>query len=148
MKEEEKIDVLLVEDSTQDVELMSYALGTTGSSLKVLHLRDGVEALRFIFSKRSHREKKAQQALKVILLDLKLPKVDGLEVLRKIRADESTKMIPVVMFSCSRQLVDVEEAYQLGVNSYVVKPVEFDKYIKTVSAISSYWSSVNQNFVA
>src|SRR5688572_9678741 len=120
MKEEENIDVLLVEDSAQDVELMSFALGTTGNSLKFLHLRDGVEALRFIFSKRSHREKKAQQALKVILLDLKLPKVDGLDVLRKIRADESTKMIPVVMFSCSRQLVDVEEAYQLGVNSYVV----------------------------
>jgi two-component system, response regulator len=145
MKDEENIDVLLVEDSPEDVELTSYALG---NSLKFLHLRDGVEALRFIFAKRPHREKKAQQELKVILLDLKLPKVDGLEVLRKIRADESTKMIPVVIFSSSKQRVDVAEAYSLGVNSYVVKPVDFDQYVQTVSAISSYWSSVNQNFMA
>lgn len=148
MKQEENFDVLLVEDSQEDVELTSYALGTNGSSLKFLHLRDGIEALRFIFAKRPPGQKKSRQALKVILLDLKLPKVGGLDVLRKIRADESTRLIPVVMFSCSMHSVDVAEAYHLGVNSYVVKPTEFDKYIQKVSAISSYWSSVNQNVMA
>jgi len=148
MKEEENIDVLLVEDSQEDIELTSFALGSSGNGLKYLHLRDGVAALRFIFSKQPLRQKRARQALKVILLDLKLPKVNGLEVLRKIRADESTKMIPVVMFSSSMQRMDVAEAYSLGVNSYVVKPIEFDKYVQKVSAISSYWSAVNQNIIA
>lgn len=147
MTTDETFDVLLVEDSTADLELTRFALTNT-CGLKFMHLRDGVEALRFIFSKRTGLEKRLQQSLKLILLDLKLPKVDGLDVLRKIRADESTRMIPVVMFSSSVQRVDLEEAYNLGVNSYVVKPAEFDKYVKTVSAISSYWSSVNQNFIA
>lgn len=145
MKEDEAVDVLLVEDSMEDLELTTYALTST-SGLKFLHLRDGVDALRFIFSKRSIREKKVQLALKLILLDIKLPKVDGLDVLRKIRADESTRMIPVVMFSSSRQRVDVAEAYNLGANSYVVKPLGFDQYVKAVTAISSYWSSINQGF--
>ena len=147
MTTDETFDVLLVEDSAEDIELTRYALTTT-CGLKFMHLRDGVEALRFIFSKRSGLEKRLQQSLKLILLDLKLPKVDGLDVLRKIRADESTRMIPVVMFSSSVQHVDVQEAYKLGVNSYVVKPQEFDKYVQAVSAISSYWSSVNKNFIA
>lgn len=147
MKTAEKIDVLLVEDSLEDVELTAYALAAHGTNLKYLHLRDGVEALRYIFSKRSHSEKKAQLELKVILLDLKLPKVDGLEVLRKIRADESTRSIPVVMFSSSSHTGDMAEAYQLGANSYVVKPPAFDKYVQTVSAISAYWSTVNQRLL-
>lgn len=146
MTTEEAFDVLLVEDSSQDYELTTYAL-TSSCSLRFLHLRDGVEALRYIFSKRSGLEKRLQQSLKLIMLDLKLPKVDGLDVLRKIRADETTRMIPVVMFSSSVQRVDVAQAYHLGVNSYVVKPVEFDKYVQAVSAISSYWSSINQNFI-
>ncbi len=148
MKVEENVDVLLIEDSLEDLELTTYVLGVTSNHLRFLHLRDGIEALRFIFSKRTYSEKRAQQALQLILLDLKLPKVDGLDVLRKIRADESTRMIPVVMFSSSNQKVDIAEAYSRGVNSYVVKPVDFDKYVQTVSAISSYWSSVNQNFIA
>jgi two-component system response regulator len=147
MTTDETFDVLLVEDSAADLELTRFAL-TNACGLRFMHLRDGVEALRFIFSKRTGLEKRLQQSLKLILLDLRLPKVDGLDVLRKIRADESTRMIPVVMFSSSAQRVDLEEAYNLGVNSYVVKPVEFDKYVETVSAISSYWSSVNQNLIA
>jgi two-component system response regulator len=147
MTTDESFDVLLVEDSAEDIELTRYALTST-SGLKFMHLRDGVEALRFIFSKRSGLEKRLHQSIKLIMLDLKLPKVDGLDVLRKIRADESTRMIPVVMFSSSVQRVDVQEAYNLGVNSYVVKPQEFDKYVEAVSAISSYWSSVNKNFIA
>jgi len=140
-------DVLLIDDSSEDLELTSFAL-TNSSGLKFLRLRDGLEALRYIFSKRSGLEKRIQQSLKLVLLDLKLPKVDGMDILRKIRADESTRMIPVVMFSSSTQRVDVAEAYNLGVNSYVVKPVEYEKYVQAVSAISSYWSSVNQNVVA
>jgi two-component system, response regulator len=147
MTTDETVDVLLVEDSAEDLELTSYAL-TTACGLKFVHLRDGVEALRYIFARRSGLEKRVRQTLKLILLDLKLPKVDGMDVLRKIRADESTRMIPVVMFSSSMQKIDVEAAYHLGVNSYVVKPLEFDKYVRAVSAISSYWSSVNQNLIA
>jgi two-component system response regulator len=142
MKEDEAVDVLLVEDSMEDLELTTFALNATGG-LKFMHLRDGVDALRFIFSKCTSREKKARLALKLILLDVKLPKVDGLDVLRKIRADDSTRLIPVVMFSSSNQPVDVNEAYSLGANSYVVKPLGFDQYVKAVTAISSYWSSVN-----
>jgi two-component system response regulator len=144
MKEDELFDILLVEDSSEDLELTIHALSHT-CGLKFLHLRDGVEALRFFFSKGSSRVKRAHQSLKLIMLDLKLPKVDGLELLRKLRADESTRMIPVVMFSSSKQVMDVAEAYNLGVNSYVVKPLDFDKYVKAVGAISSYWSNVNQN---
>lgn len=147
MTTDEPFDVLLVDDSTEDLELTSFVL-TTSCGLKFVRLRDGMEALRFIFSKRSSFEKKLQQSLKLILLDLKLPKVDGLDILRKIRADESTRMIPVVMFSSSVQKVDVAEAYSLGANSYVVKPMDFEKYVHAVSAISSYWSSVNQNVIA
>lgn len=137
-------DVLLVEDNPDDTELTRHALIEGNKTLHLLHLKDGVEALNFIFSKKSYENQKVQNELKLVLLDLKLPKLDGLEVLRKIREDERTRTLPVVILTSSREKRDIAEAYKLGVNSYVVKPVGFDSYVKTISSIAFYWSLVNE----
>lgn len=137
-------DVLLVEDNPDDTELTTHALIEGNKSLHLLHLKDGVEALNFIFSKKSYENRKVQNELKLVLLDLKLPKLDGLEVLRKIREDERTRTLPVVILTSSREKRDITEAYKLGVNSYVVKPVGFDNYVKTISSLAFYWSVVNE----
>jgi|SRR6478609_2764695 len=137
-------DVLLVEDNPDDTELTTHALIEGNKSLHLLHLKDGVEALNFIFSKKSYENHKVQNELKLVLLDLKLPKLDGLEVLRKIREDERTRTLPVVILTSSREKRDITEAYKLGVNSYVVKPVGFDNYVKTISSLAFYWSVVNE----
>jgi CheY-like chemotaxis protein len=143
-KEELLIDVLLVEDNPDDSELTIHAIKEGNNDIHLLHLKDGVEALNFIFAKRSFENQKVQNALKLVLLDLKLPRLDGLEVLRKIRADERTKSLPIVILTSSREKRDILEAYNLGVNSYVVKPVGFDNYVKTISALAYYWSTVNE----
>ena len=140
----ELIDVLLVEDNPDDTELTIHALTEGNKSLHLLHLKDGVEALDFIFAKRSFDKQKIQNELKLVLLDLKLPKLDGLEVLRKIRENERTRTLPVVILTSSREKRDILEAYKLGVNSYVVKPVGFDNYVKTISSLAFYWSLVNE----
>ena len=138
------IDVLLVEDNPDDTELTIHALTEGNKALHLLHLKDGVEALEFIFAKRSLEKQKIQNDLKLVLLDLKLPKLDGLEVLRKIREDERTRTLPVVILTSSRERRDIAEAYKLGVNSYVVKPVGYDNYVKTISSLAFYWSLVNE----
>ena len=143
-KEISMIDVLLVEDNPDDTELTQHAISEGNNGLHLLHLKDGVEALNFIFAKRSYENQKIQNELKLVLLDLKLPRLDGLEVLRKIREDERTKTLPVVILTSSREKRDIAEAYKLGVNSYVVKPVTFDSYVKTISSISHYWSLINE----
>jgi two-component system response regulator len=137
-------DVLLVEDNPDDTELTTHALVEGNKAIHLLHLKDGVEALNFIFSKKSYINQKIQNELKLVLLDLKLPKLDGLEVLRKIREDERTRTLPVVILTSSREKRDITEAYKLGVNSYVVKPVGFDNYVKTISSLAFYWSVVNE----
>src|SRR5438045_3408512 len=144
MKDDEVFDVLIVYDSSEKLGV-TLRRQPNAHGLKFLHLHDGVEVLRYFFSKTSGRVMKAHQSLKLILLDLKSPNTEGLDLLRKIRANEATRMIPVVMFSSSKLLMDVAEAYDLGVNSYVVKPQEHDRYVKAVADISSYWSCVNQN---
>ena len=144
MKDDEAFDILIVEDGSEDLGHTLHRMPNS-QGLKFLHLHDGVEALRYFFSKTSGRVMRAHQSLKLILLDLKFPQTEGLDLLRKIRTNESTRIIPVVMFSPSKLLMDVEEAYNLGANSYVVKPKDFDKYVKAVQDISSYWSCVNQN---
>lgn len=141
MEREKKVDVLLVEDSLDDSELTGYALEIGNDRVHFLHLKDGVEAINFIFPEEGNR---IPSNLSLILLDLKLPKLDGLEVLKRIRSDERTRNIPVVILSSSNEVKDIKEAYTNGVNSYVVKPVEYEKYISTVSAISAYWSRVNR----
>jgi len=138
------IDVLLVEDNPDDAELTIHALKEGNKDIHLLHLKDGVEALNFIFAKKAFQNQKIQNDLKLVLLDLKLPRLDGLEVLRKIRSDERTKSLPVVILTSSRERRDIAEAYELAVNSYVVKPVGFDNYMKTISTITYYWSLVNE----
>jgi len=143
MKNDDPIDILLVEDNPDDTELTTHALSEGNNGLNLHHLKDGVEALNFIFDKRNHEEKSLNN-IKLILLDLKLPKMDGLEVLRKIREDERTRSLPVVILTSSREKRDITEAYKLGVNSYVVKPVGFDNYKKTLSTLAFYWGVVNE----
>lgn len=143
-KEESLIDVLLVEDNPDDTELTIHALSEGNINMRLLHLKDGVEALNFLFAKKSYKNQKVQNELKLVLLDLKLPRLDGLEVLRKIREEEKTKTLPVVILTSSREKRDIMEAYKLGVNSYVVKPVGFDNYVKIISTLAFYWSFVNE----
>ena len=143
-EKEDVVDVLLVEDNPDDTELTIHALAEGNKTIRLLHLKDGVEALNFIFARKSYENKKIQNDLKLVLLDLKLPRLDGLDVLRKIREDERTKTLPVVILTSSREKRDIAEAYRLGVNSYVVKPVGFDSFIKTVSTLAHYWGVINE----
>jgi CheY-like chemotaxis protein len=142
--EKEPIDILLVEDNPDDSELTTHALVEGNGAIHLMHLKDGVEALNYIFAKRTYDKQKIQNNLRLVLLDLKLPRMDGLEVLRKIREDERTRTLPVVILTSSREKRDIAEAYKLGVNSYVVKPVGFDNYVKTISSLAMYWSVVNE----
>jgi len=136
MNNPEALDILLVEDNPNDAELAQRALKKTNLGPRLVLSRDGAEALDYLFSDRPKP--------KVIFLDLKTPKIDGMEVLRRIRADERTKGIPVVVLTSSQEERDITESYKLGVNSYVVKPVEFDKFYKTVSDLGTYWLVLNK----
>jgi len=138
------VEILLVEDNPQHVELTLRALRKYNLANHVLVAKDGAEALEFIFATGAYRERRIENGPKVILLDLKLPKVDGLEVLRRIKSDERTKTIPVVVVTTSEQEPDVVESYKLGVNSYIVKPVSFDKFVQAVSELGFYWMLLNQ----
>jgi two-component system response regulator len=137
------VEVLLVEDNPNDVELTLRALKKHNLANKVQVVMDGEEALEFIFATGRFAGKAADN-LKVILLDLKLPKVSGLEVLQQLKADDRTKGIPVVVLTSSHEDRDIQECYKLGVNSYVVKPVEFDAFAKTVADLGFYWLLVNK----
>jgi two-component system response regulator len=137
------IELLLVEDNPQDLELALLAL-TEAISFSHIHVaRDGKEALDFLLGDEAHAAARAD-ALKVILLDLKLPKIDGLEVLKRLRADDRTKLIPIVVLTSSREQRDVVESYRLGVNSYIVKPVNFERFTAAVRNLASYWHLHNQ----
>lgn len=135
------IDIVLVEDSEYDAELAIRALSGNNKHLGVVHLRDGAAALDFLFSSNGSARKDLPRLL---LLDLKMPKINGLQVLEKIKSNEVTRTIPVVVLSSSNQDTDIEACYKLGANSYVVKPVEFDCYTKTVKEVSNYWLTHNQ----
>jgi CheY-like chemotaxis protein len=138
------VEILLVEDNPHDVELTLRALNKHHLANHVQVAKDGVEALDFIFASGPFTGN-AVSSLKVILLDLKLPKVSGLEVLQKLKNDERTKSIPVVVLTSSSEDRDIQECYELGVNSYVVKPVEFDSFAKTVADLGFYWLLVNKS---
>lgn len=140
----EEIEILLVEDSANDAELTIRALKKNNLANKLIHVKDGAEALDFIFAKGKFASRNVENKPNLILLDLKLPKVDGLEVLREIKSDNRTKLIPVVMLTSSKEQRDVIESYNLGANSYIVKPVEFDKFIQAVSELGLYWLLYNQ----
>lgn len=138
------IEILLVEDNAGDAEMTINALKKNNLANKLLHVKDGAAALDFIFAEGEYENRQIECQPRVILLDLKMPKVNGIEVLEKIRADERTKTIPVVVLTSSKEDPDIIKCYELGVNSYVVKPVEFDEFQKAISALGLYWMIVNQ----
>ena len=138
-----EIDILLVEDNPADMELTLHALRAHHVSNPVHVVRDGEEALDFLFCRGPFRDRSFDYAPKVVLLDLKLPKVDGMEVLRQLKADSRTKSIPVVILTSSREERDLVESYQLGVNSYIQKPVDFDQFRSVVKQLGLYWMVVN-----
>ncbi|MFV8325381.1 response regulator [Flavobacterium sp. ZS1P14] len=138
------LQILLVEDNMNDAELTIRALKKNNLANKLIHLKDGAEALDFIFAKGEYSDREMDNIPNVIVLDLKMPKVNGIEVLRRIKSDERTKRIPVVVLTSSKEDPDIQECYSLGVNSYVVKPVEFDHFVKAVSDLGLYWMILNQ----
>jgi two-component system response regulator len=144
MNEPNVVELLLVEDNPQDLEMALRALRKANLANHIQVARDGAEALDFIFCEGPHAARKIKDGPKVILLDLKLPKIDGLEVLRRIRSDPRTKFIPVVVLTSSREQRDIVESYHLGVNSYVVKPVNFDRFVDAVRDLGFYWLLINQ----
>lgn len=139
-----QVEILLVEDNPNDEELTLRALKRNNIANNVHVVRDGAEALDFIFASGVYAARRVESKPKVILLDLKLPKVDGLEVLKRIKSDERTSMTPVVVLTSSKEEKDIVESYKLGVSSYIVKPVDFDKFIQAVSQLGLYWLLLNQ----
>jgi len=139
-----EVEILLVEDSPEDAELTIRALRHNKIANDIQVAEDGAEALDFLFCRGSHSTRTFFQAPKLVLLDLKLPKVSGMEVLRAIRADERTKAIPVVVLTSSKEERDLIEGYKLGVNAYAQKPVDFAKFNETVRQIGMFWMLVNQ----
>jgi two-component system, response regulator len=144
MKTDNPIDLLLVEDNPQDLELALIALRTASPSLRIHVARDGSEALDLIFCEGPYADRLITETPRVILLDLKLPKIDGLDVLRRIKGDARTAAIPVVVLTSSSEQRDLVESYKLGVNSYIVKPVNFERYTQTVRDMGLYWMLLNE----
>jgi two-component system, response regulator len=140
----ERADILLVEDNPNDVKLALHALKTANLGNPIRIARDGVEALDFVFCTGPHAGRRIEDAPKVILLDLKLPRIDGHEVLKRIKADPRTATIPVVVLTTSREERDVLRSYELGANSYIVKPVDFEQFTQSVRDIGKYWLVLNQ----
>ena len=140
----EDVEILLVEDNPNDVELTMRALQKQSLANKVFVVKDGAEALEFMFATGSFAARKIENRPRVVLLDLKLPKVDGIEVLRRIKADDRTKHTPVVMLTSSQEERDVIDTYNLGVNSYIVKPVDFSNFVHAVSELGVYWGLLNK----
>jgi two-component system, response regulator len=138
------VEILLVEDNPNDVELALHALQKNKLSNRIHVVRDGAEALDFIFGTGPYADHSVADLPKVILLDLKLPKVDGLEVLKRIKADPRTRMIPVVVLTSSAEESDIVASYQLGVNSYIVKPIDFQQFTEAVRQLGLYWLLLNQ----
>jgi two-component system response regulator len=138
------MDILLVEDNPQDAELTIRSLKKQNLANRLTTVEDGAEALDYVFCRGKYAARDLEKRPKVILLDLKLPKISGLEVLRALKGDERTRAIPVVIITSSREDPDIKAAYALGANSYVVKPVDFDAFMDAVSTLGLYWLLVNQ----
>ena len=144
MSEENAVEILIVEDTPEDLELALRALRKANLTNRIQIARDGAEAMEFIFAEGKHSGRKIEDGPKVVLLDLKIPKIDGMEVLRRIKSDPRTKTIPVVVLTSSKEQKDVVESYQLGVNSYIVKPVNFERFAAAVQDLGMYWLLLNQ----
>ena len=141
----DEVEILLIEDSMQDAELTIRSLRKNNVSNKIVHLKDGAIALQFIFGTGEYEGRDINKKPKVILLDLKMPKVNGLEVLEKIKTDPRTQAIPIVILTSSKEDPDIKKCYELGANSYIVKPVDFDGFHKVVSELGLYWVLLNQS---
>jgi len=144
MNDIQEVEVLLVEDNPADAELAMRALKKNNFANNVIVVSDGEEALDFIFARAAFRDRKVENGPKLVILDLKLPKVDGLEVLRTMKSDPRTRIIPVVVLTSSKEESDIIDSYKLGVNSYIVKPVDFDKFVEAVRTLGYYWLLFNQ----
>ena len=138
-------DILLVEDSQNDIDLAIYALREEKLANNIFVVRDGKDALDFLFCRNTFAERSLNHPPKLFLLDLKLPKIDGLQVLKELKNDSRTKSIPVVIMTSSSEERDLVEGYNLGVNSYIQKPVDFEQFRKTVKTLGLYWLVVNQS---
>lgn len=139
-----EIDILIVEDNSTDAELTIRALKKNNLANKIFLVEDGEEALDFLFARNKYTDRKNNENPKVVFLDLKLPKVDGLEVLKAIKSDDTLKTIPVVVLTSSNEESDIVKSYQLGVNSFITKPVDFEKFMIAVKEIGFYWLLLNQ----
>ena len=141
---ENVVEILLAEDNPNDVQLALHAFKQHHLANRIHVVRDGAEALDFLFCQGAYAQRQLAGGPKVVLLDLKLPLVDGIEVLRRVKADPRTQMIPVVVLTSSREERDVVETYRLGVNSYIVKPVDFDQFTEAMKQLDYYWLLLNQ----
>lgn len=144
MMQPKQIEILLVEDDTADAELAMHALRAENLANHIEVARDGEEALDFLFCRGKYDQRSFEEPPRLVLLDLKLPKVNGLEVLQQLKSDPRTQAIPVVILTSSRQESDMAEGYKLGVNSYIQKPVDFEQFRKVVKEAGLYWLVVNQ----
>jgi len=144
MNEAHSVELMLVEDNPEDLELALLALREASPTCRIHIARDGAEALDFIFCEGPYGGRQIADVPNVILLDLKLPKIDGLDVLKRLKGDPRTKMIPVVVLTSSKEQRDVVESYELGVNSYIVKPVNFERFSEAVRNLGTYWQNLNQ----
>ncbi len=139
-----EVEILLIEDNPNDAELAIRALMKNKIMNKLVHLSDGELALEFLFGTGKYQGRDISKKPKVILLDLKMPKVNGIELLKKIKEHDNTKNIPVVVLTSSKENPDIQQSYALGANSYIVKPVDFDNFVKAVSDIGFYWMILNE----
>jgi len=144
MDEINQVEILIVEDNPSDAEMALRAFKKNKLTNKILVVEDGEEALDYLFCKGQYAAKNKESRPKIILLDLKLPKVNGLEVLKEIKCHPETKIIPVIVLTSSKEESDIIESYQLGVNSYIVKPVDFEKFVEAVRDLGFYWLLLNQ----
>ncbi|WP_310449713.1 response regulator [Sulfuritalea sp.] len=140
----DEVEILLVEDTAADAELTIRALKKSCLVNNLVWVKDGAEALDFLFATGAYAERDTAQQPRVVLLDLRLPRISGVEVLRRLKNDERTRTIPVVVLTSSKEDVDIEECYRLGVNSYITKPVAFDEFVKVVGELGLYWLLLNK----
>jgi CheY-like chemotaxis protein len=140
----DKVEILLVEDNPTDAELCTRALREHNLANELTWVKDGAEALDFLFREGAYAGRNGVETLKVVLLDLRLPKVNGLEVVRRMKSDDRTKSLPVVVLTSSKEDRDIAESYRLGVNSYISKPVSFEAFSETVTKLGLYWLVVNR----
>jgi CheY-like chemotaxis protein len=140
----DKLEILLVEDNQDDMDLAIHSLRRENLANHIIAVRDGEEALDFLFCRGAFAERSFEHPPKLVLLDLKLPKVDGMEVLKQVKSDPRTKSIPVVIMTSSKEERDLVSGYNLGANSYIQKPVDFDQFRETVKSVGLYWLVINQ----